>query len=78
MVSPDSEVFCGMDWMQDLQQAQEDNILTSARTILDKNVQLNEKDQKEYNKAFKSIPKMTAGRSIKLINEGGVTAWETK
>ena len=40
MVAPESSVFCGLLWMQDLEQAEYDQILTSTKTILDRNIQL--------------------------------------
>ena len=78
MVSPDSRFFCGLPWMQDLEQAERDEILTSTPTILNRNTQLRDEESNNYNKAFKPIPTTTAGDEIKLINEQGVTAWSNK
>ena len=78
MVAPDSTVFCWLSWMEDLEQAEGDEILTSTQTILNRNTQLTDEDSDNYNKAFKPIPTTTAGDEIKLINEQGVTAWSNK
>ena len=57
--------------MQNIQQAEEDQILTSTKTILYRDIQLNEEDHTEYNEAFKPIPNTTAGE-IKMTNKQGV------
>jgi len=73
MIAPDSSVFCELPWMQDLEQAERDGILTLTKTILNKNIKLTEEDHAEYNRAFKPISNTTAGGEIK-----GVTVWSNK
>ena len=64
--------------MTDLEKAQDDEILTSTKQILDKNAQLNEEEQEAYNQAFKQKPGTLAGKEIKLINEGALKTWSNK
>ena len=78
MVSPESEVFCGKEWMTDLEKAQEDEILTSTKQILEKNAQLNEEEQEAYNQAFIQKPGTLAGKEIKRINEWTLKTWSNK